>query len=797
MKSLIGLMTKSSRKESVVTTPLRTSLFIIPALLGLLAAMPTTALGSESQGLLGLYYKNRDLTGLAAIHVGETVGMSIAGGKPDAAVGTDDFSIRWVGQLNPTLSGAHTLYLRGDDGIRLRVNGQLLIDKWKDQSATEYSTVVTLTAGTPVTIEVEFYERGGDAVCQLSWLPPGQTKVLIPLANLSTPADSTAPSGITGLTASYVSDRAATLTWTAATDDQRMGAYAIFRNGTQVGTTYETTWSDTGLTTGTTVAYSVRPGDAVGNQGPLSAAINVTTTAAPANGTGTGLAATYFSDINLTTRAKQRTDATLNFNWGSGTPDPAVPKDNFTAMWLGEVQARYSETYTFFTSADDHVRLWVGNQLLIDTWAAKSSFDQQATIVLQAGQRYPLRADYWEQGGNARVNLQWQSLSTAKQIVPATQLYPAVSPDPMQNDLLSSALSRTSPAWCEGMVVDVDTVVTASIGGQAVPVTRAGVRRWFADNASASGKPRGVVLTPGQATTVQVTTTRNGQQTQTSHQLTWQMTDVTGSSTGTVFTVRPGDSLLITATKAGGAALAIDSAYNGSTFTTRHSGVPGQGVVVPFAAPGTFVVAARVDDTIVGTATVQVPVVDLLGPVAGQVNYRRTKDVTITPVAAADGLSFTSNEDWRCEVAVDSTIATGRRLGLRALYEGDYVVQARVGGPHGAILTQVPFDDFVASTTASTNTILIEQLPDGTDVVQATLSMRPLVRGLDFTLNAFVAGVTFEDSTTTMVISTDSFTEDTASGVGTYHYILLMAPGSHVHSCHTITIKQQGVRISR
>jgi hypothetical protein len=198
---------------------------------------------------------------------------------------------------------------------------------------------------------------------------------------------------------------------------------------------------------------------------------------------------------------------------------------------------------------------------------------------------------------------------------------------------------------------------------------------------------------------------------------------------------------------------------------------------------------------VVGMATVVVPAVDLQGPIAGQVNYRRLKDVIVTPPAAAGALTFTSNEDARCEVSLDGQAAAGPRLGLRALYEGDYRLQVRVGGQYGAVLADLAFDDFVASTTASTNTVLIEQLPDGTDLVQATLSMRPWVRGLDFTLHAFVSGVTFEDSTTTMTIPTDAFTE--VDGVATYTYRMLMAPGSHTRSCHTIVIKQQGVRISR
>src|SRR4051812_10140137 len=79
--------------------------------------------------------------------------------------------------------------------------------------------------------------------------------------------------------------------------------------------------------------------------------------------TGTGLHADYFNNQTLTAPATLgRTDATVNFNWGSGSPAAGVAVDHFSARWTGQVEALFSQTYTFFTTSDDGARLWVNGQ---------------------------------------------------------------------------------------------------------------------------------------------------------------------------------------------------------------------------------------------------------------------------------------------------------------------------------------------------------------------------------------------------------------------------------------------------
>lgn len=146
-------------------------------------------------------------------------------------------------------------------------------------------------------------------------------------------------------------------------------------------------------------------------------------------GAGIGLKGSYYSNhlsTDLFTGAPSlvRTDAVVNFNWGLGSPDPTVSTDHFTVRWTGDVQPQFSETYTFYTKTDDGVRLRINNQLLIDKWVNQTGVEWSGTIGLTAGQRYAVQMDYYENVTGASAQLSWSSPSTAKQIIPMTQLYP-------------------------------------------------------------------------------------------------------------------------------------------------------------------------------------------------------------------------------------------------------------------------------------------------------------------------------------------------------------------------------------
>jgi len=158
-------------------------------------------------------------------------------------------------------------------------------------------------------------------------------------------------------------------------------------------------------------------------------------------GTGTGLEAQYFDNINFTNLKVTRTDATVDFDWGGGTPDSSIGIDTFTTRWIGKVEPQYSQTYTFYTVTDDGVRLWVNGQLIIDKWIDQGPTEWNGQITLTAGQRYDIRMDFYENGGGALARLSWSSNSQPKQVIPQNRLYlPGSSSQVSFNWLVSDQL---------------------------------------------------------------------------------------------------------------------------------------------------------------------------------------------------------------------------------------------------------------------------------------------------------------------------------------------------------------------
>ena len=115
-------------------------------------------------------------------------------------------------------------------------------------------------------------------------------------------------------------------------------------------------------------------------------------------------------------------DTNVDFTWSTNTP--FANKGYFCIRWLGQVQPQYSETYYFVANTDDGVKLWVNDQLIIDAWTNKSASDVTGTIALQAGVRYDLKMEYYQNTGSDVAHLSWYSPSQSKQVIPSSRLYP-------------------------------------------------------------------------------------------------------------------------------------------------------------------------------------------------------------------------------------------------------------------------------------------------------------------------------------------------------------------------------------
>jgi len=142
-------------------------------------------------------------------------------------------------------------------------------------------------------------------------------------------------------------------------------------------------------------------------------------------GSGKGLDAEYFDNKNLTGNPKlKRIDPLVNFIWGTGSPfTPFV--EVFSARWKGFIQPKCTGEYTFYTISDDGVRLWVNNIKIIDNWTDHGSTQDTAKekLNLKTDELYPVRLEYYEQGGLAEMRLLWDGPDMPQEVVPSSQLH--------------------------------------------------------------------------------------------------------------------------------------------------------------------------------------------------------------------------------------------------------------------------------------------------------------------------------------------------------------------------------------
>jgi len=123
-----------------------------------------------------------------------------------------------------------------------------------------------------------------------------------------------------------------------------------------------------------------------------------------APGGESGLKGEYFSNEELKgTPALARTDKHVHFDWGEGSFAPGEPVDHFSIRWTGYFVPKESGDYKFFTSADDGVRLYVGDEIAIDDWLPHSQTMDTAARHLEAGHAYKIRLEYFESVGSAIV----------------------------------------------------------------------------------------------------------------------------------------------------------------------------------------------------------------------------------------------------------------------------------------------------------------------------------------------------------------------------------------------------------
>jgi uncharacterized repeat protein (TIGR03806 family) len=408
-----------------------------------------TVAPAAAAAFTGIYYDNIDFTGPSLTRLDPTIDFAWYLGSPDPSIGVDTFSVRWTGTVVPQASETYTFYTSTDDGVRLWVNGQLIVDKWIDQGLTTWTGSIALTAGQAANIQMDFYENGGQAMAKLEWSSPSTPRQVVQPG--SQQPTNLAPVVNAGSDLAITLPASASLAGSAS-DDGRPGPLTVAWSTVSGPGTVAFANPAAATTTASFSAAGTYTLRLSASDGALTSSDDVVVTVAPA--AASGFTGVYYDNIDFTGPSLTRLDPTIDFAWYLGSPDPSIGVDTFSVRWTGTAVPQASETYTFYTSTDDGVRLWVNGQLIVDKWIDQGLTTWTGTIALTAGQAANIQMDFYENGGQAMAKLEWSSPSTPRQVVQAgaaSSPPPPASPPPSglfsANINFQPAAAPPYPGW--------------------------------------------------------------------------------------------------------------------------------------------------------------------------------------------------------------------------------------------------------------------------------------------------------------------------------------------------------------
>src|SRR4051812_24266528 len=146
---------------------------------------------TPAHGLKAEYFDNEDFTGDVAERIDPTIDFKWEAVSPADGIAAHTFSVRWTGTITPRYSEHYTFTTRSDDGIRVTIGGQQVIENWTEHAVKTDTGGIDLDADTPYDITVEFYEHNGRAEASLGWESPSQPFEIVPEDRLAPPGATT------------------------------------------------------------------------------------------------------------------------------------------------------------------------------------------------------------------------------------------------------------------------------------------------------------------------------------------------------------------------------------------------------------------------------------------------------------------------------------------------------------------------------------------------------------------------------------------------------------------------------
>ena len=390
----------------------------------------------------GEYFDNRKLSGSPKlVRYDPAIDFAWKEGSPDTKIPTDDFSVRWSRTLGFT-AGSYRFYASCDDGVRIFVDGSLVLDAWRDQKLPNTRTGDIYLGEGQHNLIVEYYDHGGHASAHVWWKRLGayagwegryydNAELRGGPALVRDDADISFDWG-EGAPAAWMPSDNFSAVWTRSVSF-RPGYYRFnvqSDDGVRV-------WVDDGLLMDSwrPMAYEYQYVDGVYLEGshelkvayfertgfariqfwwkpawtaplPVIPAPLPTPPPTPAPTVSGPWTGEYFNNTVLSgSPAVVRGDAAVDFNWGWGPPTAGVNRDYFSVRWSGAFPFDAGR-YRFTTTSDDGVRVYVDSQPIIDAWYPMRG-TRSGYVDLPAGS-HSVRVEYFERLQAAMARLQWE-----------------------------------------------------------------------------------------------------------------------------------------------------------------------------------------------------------------------------------------------------------------------------------------------------------------------------------------------------------------------------------------------------
>ncbi len=398
-------------------------------------------------------------------------------GSPAPEVPADDFSVHWA-RVMGFEAGTYRFYTSSDDGMRIYVDGHKVVDAWQKQKLpnTHYGDI-TLAAGQHAVI-VEYFEEGGEASAHAWWdridqFSGWQGRYYDNKYLRGGPALVRDDAQINfdwgeGSPTTWIDSDNFSAVWTRSIDfkpgyyrfnvraddgvrlwvdetdlqinkwepqdfEWHYQGWHYLEGVHQLKVEYfESTgyariqfWWDYAATR--EAADALAPSPTYGFDTAPAAPAPTSTPAPPSSPADPPLRPTdgpgpwrgeYFAGRALAGEpALVRTDAAIDFTWGWRAPDEALPANNFAVRWTGDFTFEAGR-YRFTTYSDDGLRLYVDDQLIIDSWRPMRGTRTQ-TVDLTAG-THTVRVEYFEATQAAQAHVNWRRQGSASASTPST-----------------------------------------------------------------------------------------------------------------------------------------------------------------------------------------------------------------------------------------------------------------------------------------------------------------------------------------------------------------------------------------